>query len=263
MYAAKFVHMIIAYVDETGDTGPLTKAGASACYGLGCVMIPQERWAGGLDRMVAFRRGLRDRHKILVRAELKSAYLVGGKGSIKHLGLEPFERRGIFAGHLRQLADFGARAFSVVIDKSRNEGSDVADLAWDTLLQRLERVSAHSKREVKPSFLIVHDEGDDVAVRRRVRKARVRMTAGSLFASGGQTVRVPIVEDAIARDSSQSYFLQLADMVAYAGWRTYIRPGASVAKIVPANSWNALGAATHIAVNSRSLNGSVPGVVLR
>lgn len=255
--------MIIAYVDETGDTGPLTKKGASACYGLGCVMVPQEKWAGGLDRMVAFRRGLRDRHKIRVRDELKSGFLVGGKGTIKHLDIDPFERRGIFAGHLRQLADMGARAFSVVIDKSRNEGADVADLAWDTLLQRLERVSAHSKRDVKPSFLIVHDEGDDVAVRRRVRKARVRMTAGSLYAGSHQSLRVPIVEDAIARDSSQSYFLQLADMVAYSGWRTYIKPGPSVAKVVPANSWNGLGAAVHIAVNSRSLNGSVPGVVLR
>jgi hypothetical protein len=71
------------------------------------------------------------------------------------------------------------------------------------------------------------------------------------------------VEDPVPRDSASSYLLQLADMVAYAGWRTYMKPSATVARVVPSNTWEQIGDATHAAVNGYRLNGSVPGVVLR
>ncbi|HRI99035.1 MAG TPA: hypothetical protein PLZ93_25640, partial [Nocardioides sp.] len=57
-------------------------------------------------------------------------------------------------------------------------------------------------------------------------------------------------------------FLQIADLVAYAGWRTYVPPGPGAAKVVPSTMWNQLGSAIHRPVNSLSRVGA-PGVVVR
>lgn len=253
--------MLIAYIDETGDTGPLEKAGASHTYSLGCVLIEADSWPNALDRFLLLRRDLRDRHGVRIRSELKSTHIISGTGGLLGLALPPYIRRGIFRAHLTALEDLGARAFAIVVDKATHPGADWFDLAWTALLQRLERTSYFDPGN--PNILVVHDNGENAKVRAAVRKARQFLTAGSLTGTGYFRFRAPLVEDAIPRDSASSYLLQAADMVAYAGWRTYMPPGKFVAAVVPSNTWNVLGTAIHTRVNSLSLNGSVPGVVLR
>ncbi|MFJ3490414.1 DUF3800 domain-containing protein [Leifsonia aquatica] len=253
--------MLFAYVDETGDTGSLDKRGSSRCFGLGCVLIDGDAWPHAVGTMVDLRRGLRERHGILIRRELKSTQIVSGSGALLGLELPPHVRRGIFAAHLRTLAPMRARAFSIVIDKERNPSGDWFHVAWETLLQRLERTS--SRTPGRPNILVIHDNGENAKVRMEVRKARRFLTAGSAHGTGTFQFRAPLVEDPVPRDSASSYLLQLADMVAYAGWRTYMKPSATVARVVPSNAWEQIGDATHTAVNGYRLNGSVPGVVLR
>lgn len=253
--------MLIAYIDETGDTGPLEKPGASLCYGLGCVVIDADKWPLAIDRMLALRRDLKTRHNVLIRRELKSTQIISGSGALLGLGLPPYVRRGIFRAHLRALSDFDARAFAIIVDKATHPDEDWFHLAWESLLQRLERTSHFDAG--RPNILIVHDNGENLRVRAEVRKARQYLTAGRMSGPGGFLFRAPIVEDAVPRDSASSYLLQAADIVAYAGWRTYMRPGSFVAQVVPHTTWSALGSATHTPVNRNRLNGSVPGVVLR
>lgn len=253
--------MLFAYVDETGDPGALEKRGASRCYGLGCLLIDADTWPHAISTMIDLRRGLRERHGVLIRRELKSTHIVSGSGALLGLELPPHVRRGIFAGHLRALAPMRARAFSVVVDKANHPDADWFHLAWETLLQRLERTS--SRLPGRPNIMVIHDNGENGKVRAEVRKARQYLTAGSAHGTGTFQFRAPLVEDPVPRDSASSYLLQLADMVAYAGWRTHMRPSETVARVVPADAWRHVGAATHRAVNSYRLNGSVPGVVLR
>ena len=90
---------------------------------------------------------------------------------------------------------------------------DPHDTAWDFLLQRLERLTTKQETQV----LLIHDEGDALAVRTLARHARRAGIAGSAFGSG--FVRTPfrgLVDDPVSRSSQQSYFLQLADLNASA-----------------------------------------------
>lgn len=253
--------MLIAYIDETGDTGPLSKAGASRCYGLGCVLVDADEWPLAIDCMLTLRRNLKATHGVLIRSELKSTQIISGSGALQGLGLAPYVRRGIFRAHLQSIATFNGRAFAVVVDKQTHPNANWFDLAWETLLQRLERVSHFDPRS--PNILLVHDNGENLKVRAAVRKARQHLTAGRMVGGGGFRFQAPIIEDSVPRDSSSSYLLQIADMVAYSGWRTYMPPSVFVSKIVPNTSWAAIGAAIHRPVNQFRLNGSVPGVVLR
>ncbi len=252
--------MLFAYVDETGDTGDPSKRGASACYSLGCLLISADSWIDATGAMVEYRRELRDLHRIPVRAELKANILIRKTGKLRDLAIEPRIRKQIFRDHLRTVETFDGEAFAIVVDKERRPTDDWAEVAWSNLLQRLERRA--TKSNPQETVMLIHDNGENAAIRKIARRARVRLTAGSAFGEGHFVYSLPLIEDPIPRDSETSYMLQLADMIAYAGWRTYMRPSRRVAEVVPGSTWNALGDAVLTRVNGLKLNGSVPGVVL-
>jgi len=163
---------------------------------------------------------------------------------------------------MRLLAQLPARAFAVVTDKARAgvSGNNCFDMTWEMLLQRFERTCYYENT----TLMITHDEGNNDAVRRIVRKARRHLTAGAMYGSGSLRFKAErFLDDPIPRSSQHSYFVQMADLVAYAGWRSYMAPSRSVAAVVPKSMWSHIGTAVHAAVNQNSLNGSVPGVVLR
>ncbi|MGE0796086.1 MAG: DUF3800 domain-containing protein, partial [Acidimicrobiia bacterium] len=114
--------------------------------------------------------------------------------------------------------------------------------------------------------LLIHDEGEDLAIRRSARKARRYLTAPSRLGSG--QLRLParwLIDDPVSRHSDQSYFIQLADLTAYAAAQSYRVGGARASRIVPTSMWDQIGPATHTPVNkySRNTNGGAPGIVVR
>lgn len=251
----------IAYVDETGDTGDVDKQGSSSHYALGCVLINSDQWADGFDTIVGMRRWMRTTYGLPLRAEVKANYLIRGNGPLKALNLSLPQRKAIYENHLHHVHAAGARAFSIVVDKRKHqvEGEACLNLAWETLLQRLERTSSSEKFK----FAVYHDAGENDAIRKLVRKARQYLTAGSnsAFGSGQRVFQTrQIVDDPVPRDSAQSYFVQLADLVAYAGWRWTTPPGANVARIAPQTTWQHLGPATLTKVNKYQ---RADGVVIR
>lgn len=251
--------MLLAYADESGDTGPIDR-GASLTYTVGCVLLNADTWPRAFNELIDFRRRLRSRFGLPVRAEVKATSLVGGGGAFRPLGLAPSERGLIYRAHLRTLAQIGVRAFAVVVDKRRSSitGPDLGKLAWTTLVERLERTSHYEAA----AFMLIHDEGDDALIRSVARKSRRRITAGSAFGTGYLTLAAErFIDDPVPRRSDHSYFIQMADLTAYAAFRTLIQPGRSVAAVAPSNLWAELGPAIHTDVNKYS--GGTPGVVVR
>lgn len=253
--------VLLAYVDESGNTGDPVKGG-SLTYCLGCILIDADEWPSAFDNLLDFRRRLRSRFKLPMRAELKANYLIRNSGDIREIGLTPGERHLIYRAHMRILRSLPSRAFTIVLSKGRHPSAapgEIFNMTWEALLQRLARTSSTEHA----TFAVVHDEGENHAVRRWVRRARRYLTAGSAFGSGTLHNPAPlIVDDPVPRQSHQSYFIQLADLVAYAGFRAVVPPGPSVSNVCPAEMWDEIGPATHTAVN-RLKPRAKPGVVLR
>jgi hypothetical protein len=254
-----FRAVLLAYVDESGNTGPVN-GGGSLTYTLGCVLVEAEQWPTAFEELLQLRRRLRTKFGLPMRAEVKANALLRGTGPFKKLALAPAERRLIYRAHLTILASLPARAFAVVVDKRGWNPKDYFDLAWEGLLQRLERTSSHEQT----TFMVLHDEGENAAVRAWVRRSRRHLTAGSAF-GGPAVLRNParmLVDDPVPRKSHHSYMVQLADLVAYAAFRSVIAPGANVAQVCPSPMWLAVGSATHVAVSSVRPR-AAPGIVLR
>jgi hypothetical protein len=110
--------------------------------------------------------------------------------------------------------------------------------------------------------LLVHDEGDPLTIRKRARKARRAGIAGSAFGTG--ILKVPfrnLVDDPVSRVSNQSYFLQLADLNAYAAFRRLYPPPPTRGKVVPANMWDYLEGAHMTAVRDTNKYPGPPEIV--
>jgi hypothetical protein len=245
--------MHFAYVDESGDVG----LGGSRTYTLGCVLVAASDWPLTFDRAIGFRRHLRQLFGVPVRAEVKANYLLRNGGPFRTLKLSERARFAIYRQHLRLHAKIGLRTFAVVVDKSKLAATDSAhDRAWEYLLQRLERFTYYNGTHVA----LVHDEGTADQVRKLARKSRRAGIAGSMIGSG--VLKVPftkLIDDPVARDSRQSYFLQHADLAAYAAFRRVQPPPERRIQIVPQNMWDNLGTAALGDVNKYS--GGPPGIV--
>ncbi len=257
--------MLIAYVDESGDTGPVA-AGGSLTYTLGCVVVDAERWHEAFDLILEIRRDMREEFGLLMRAEVKAQYLVRNSGPIRDLGISPQDRQALFRGHMAAHDEVGSRVFAVVADKrSGLSGTDCFDLAWEGLLQRLERSTRDATGALgHNSFMVVHDEGESLAIRAWTRRARRHLTAGTAFGARRQ-LRAParrLVDDPVPRQSQHSYFIQLADLAAYAAFRSVVRPGTNVERVCPQDMWLELGEAVVAAVSGLRPRAAA-GIVLR
>lgn len=248
------VTMLLAYVDESGDKG----AKGSDTYSLGCLMLSADDWPSSFDAMLNFRRFLKTRYGIRARAEIKANYLMRGKKDLTGLG--DSQREAIYRSHMRMVPKISGSAFAVVIEKrALVVGRDPFDTAWEFLLQRLERESDRTGHPV----MVVHDEGDNLGVRKIARKARRAGSAGSAF--GTTYFKRPftaLLDDPVPRDSQQSYFLQLADLIAYSGFRA-IHPSTHPRSICPQTMWNELGTGIYFHANKLKRHPGAPqGVVV-
>lgn len=245
--------MYLAYVDESGDTG----TAGSRTYTLGCVLVSAAKWPSTLDGILGFRRFLRQELGVPVRAEIKANHLLQNGGPFRELGLSEHARRFIYAGMMRLQNRLGVRSFAVVINKAQLRADvDPFETAWTFLPQRLERLSHVDDAPV----MVVHDEGNSDAIRKLARRARRFGTAGSMF--GGSLARpfIRLIEDPVSRSSAESYFLQLADLNAYAAFRRVHLPPSRRIQIVHASMWDELGAARYRPANQRA-GGPSDGIV--
>jgi hypothetical protein len=255
----------VAYVDESGNAG----WNGSPYYSLGCVMLEADSWPHTFEQVLGHRRWLRDSFGVLLRDEVKANFLTKNKGPFKALGLGEPARRRIYRSHLRLLDKVGMQAFSVMIHKHKiiKRTRDPRDLAWQFLLQRFERMTTKAGADLP--VMLFHDEGDDKLVRQFARKARRAGRAGSAYGAGGWTPRPLrwLIEDPVPKRSDHSFFIQLADLTAYAAYRRlYPYNGAgSVGLVCPQSTWDELGGAIFAPANALAAGGhqlgAVPGIV--
>lgn len=232
--------MLLSYADESGDDG----LQGSRSYTVACVMVDAEKWLAAHDALLAYRSFLRTSFGVPARAELKANFLLHGGGALRALGLPVEVRRRIYRGAMRMSPKAGIDVFAVVIDKRscddvRHGRRLPSEVAWERVLQRLERRCHYESTHT----LIIHDEGNGEMIRRQARRARRVGSAGSAFGTG--YLKTPfhrLIDDPVPRDSSQSLFIQLADLCAYAAF-SEVFPSTRGGRAFAAGMWGELGAA--------------------
>jgi hypothetical protein len=98
----------------------------------------------------------------------------------------------------------------------------------------LTRLRKRTEQRQQP-ILIIHDQGDEDRVRKHLRRFRRANWQGAQFGSARL-----LVEDPVPRNSQHSYFIQLADLVAYAAYRHAVPATGKTTHICDGTMWERL-----------------------
>ena len=244
--------MIFTYFDESGDTGFANSP--TDTFVLAGLLVNDKDWLNTLDHLIAFRRYLRDNFRLPPRAEIKASWLVHNSGDIRECNLAYPARLALYRAAMRfQRKTNLFRTFAVIIVKHRLvPPADIREFAWRYALQRLERFGSANKEFIH----ILPDEGHGDFITKMVRKMRRFSAVPSAFTSKSLDRKaVNIVEDPSERNSKESYFIQLADLNAYAAFRN-VFPGRNFG----GDMWDELGESRVMEVNQ--LRGGPTGIVV-
>lgn len=209
------------YADESDD---------KQRYVISCVGVPTLgatvggppiAWNDYFAAAKAWRRDLKAQYNIPVGKELKGSKLAtgrnsydGGKGRLHGARAVEAYR---FALHQLDFLPPGS-IFSVTCERQyRLYGHTRLEAVLYAMFQRIQKKCENDRL----AALLFFDEGH-AEYRRLYRRACVHLPTGSnqgAWANGGSSKNIPLdrtIKDANFKDSKQSHFIQIADLVAYA-----------------------------------------------
>lgn len=253
--------MFLCYFDESGDAGvpSATLRPPTRWFVLNCVLVYETAWLDVLDELVALRKDLRVNYGLPPREELKGCHFRNGRGIFAGRGIGRTQRMDIYRFIMNFQSSLPIKTFSVAVQKQQAaaKGWDPRYCAWTFALQRLDKMC----RDEDDRCSIFPDEGHGFFIRQRIRSMRRYHHIPKHYGPG--SLRLPIsriLEDPNDRKSEASYFVQLADLNAYATHRSlYIEP----IRKMPQNIWDNLSTPLDDArlLEVNAVRGGPPGIV--
>jgi Protein of unknown function (DUF3800) len=238
------------YVDESHDDNK---------FCLSAISIRHSDWKECFDEVRAHRVRLSTDHGMFLRKEIHAHEFVAGRGQPSRRPLGKWQRSRIFLGMLQLVARLPImQVFNICLD--RRGLPDPQMTAWDRLLNRIERTMLEMEnqeiplrtkltaqiREKLPTPLVdqierrlmlyrsrafvIADEGRELEITRALRRMHVHNPIPSKYGtwpSGSPTQNITtdrLIEDPTFKASSRSYFIQLADCVAFALLKREVAP---------------------------------------
>ena len=201
--------MNICYIDESGDTGK----NGSRFFILNCIYMHEDNWQPNYNTVVQFRKQLVNKYtsRFPIKMELHTKDFLQDKKPYHGLYTQ-IERREIILSFFDLIANLNVKTFSIVFDKVRLiKETDIMDQSLTYLIQRIEN-DLNGER-----YIIITDEGRLPAMIKTARRIRKINFVPSQF-NNSSARNLPIkglLEDIFAKNSKDSYFLQLCDLMSY------------------------------------------------
>ncbi|HPF34887.1 MAG TPA: DUF3800 domain-containing protein [Candidatus Krumholzibacteria bacterium] len=206
--------MHIAYYDESGDDG--YPEFSSPLFVLTTCYLHYGNWQEAVDRCTGFRRYLKDTYGLPVKFEIHTRPLLLNKRPYRALGLATEQRISIVSDACRLIAHLPLRIINVAIIKRNISGNDygVLDRAFTYSIQRIEN-DLDPTRNPERRFLIITDPGRLGIMRKTARRVRKFNYIPSRFGSAYRQEIRTLIEDPLPKDSKESHFIQICDLVSY------------------------------------------------
>jgi len=192
--------MHLIYIDDSYENPVQTYA---------AIAIPAASWRASFRRIQDWRRGLKASDGIFVTKEFHATEFVSGRGRLGPQIVTKYRRSQIFREAFALLNDTpGVKIFGSC-------RSSHPEWAFERLLTRIQKTMVTWDSHA----LLICDEGKELEFTRLVRKMGVFNPVPVYVAPGiTQTQNLAtewILEDPIFKQSDRSYFIQMADFVAY------------------------------------------------
>lgn len=206
--------MYIAYYDESGDDG--YPKYSSPLFVLSACCVQCLRWKDVFRDIRELREDLKGRFGLPVSLEFHTKPFILDKRPYRQLAIsvrDRIEAVGLFCELVGRLQ---IRIVNVVINKKRIRSGPygVLDKALSYSIQRIE----NDLERIDPSerFMIIADQGREGKMRKTTRRIQRFNFIPSKFSPQPYRKEIKLlIEDPFYRRSSESYLIQMSDLVAY------------------------------------------------
>lgn len=205
--------MFLAYYDESGDDGSPPHT-SSPLFVLTTVYQHHLVWKENYERVKAFKRQLAQDFPFPFHEEMHTREFLLSKNPYHHWNISDADRAHIIDLYCQLCAQLSLKIINLVIVKPRlqRSGVDVLDTALTFSVQRIENDLA---AEPHNRFMIITDWGRVGKMRKTTRRVQKINFIPSKFGPTPRRQEIQkLIEDPLPKDSSESYFIQLADLVA-------------------------------------------------
>lgn len=173
------------------------------------IAIPANHWDECFQAIKNWRRGLKETDGILVTKEFHATDFCGGRGRLGNQVIGKYRRSQIFNEALALLNNLPIKIFTVCHTQN-------PDWAMERLLTRVNKTLG----EWDSYGVMYLDEGKEAETTRLFRRLGVYNPVPVYVARGVteiQNLKLDrLLDDPVFKDSERSYFVQMADFVAYA-----------------------------------------------
>jgi hypothetical protein len=219
--------MFLIYIDESGDTGH--KNSPTKYFVLSAIILHETNWQNTFEDLVMFRRSLRTRFGLKMNEEIHASEFINGSPKL-NVNITRNDKLDILKRCLKWLDS--RKDISIVTircDKNAHSEKDIFDFSWKVLIQRIDNTLAFNNfpnATESDKGLIIADNTNGGKLTNLLKQMRHynRVPNSISHGSGSRNITLrSIIEDPIMRDSAESYFHQMVDVVAYFA-RQYYEP---------------------------------------
>lgn len=189
----------LIYIDESYD---------EQSYAYSAIFVPVEHWNEIFQKVLIWRQNLHKMHGIDVNGEIHSTEFVGGRGQ-PIINRDKKYRAQLFNGFLKEIENLPY----IKIINGLSDNKLHHERLFEYVVTRINNTLKHNNS----LGILICDEGNENKLISMVRRMKKENKVWSGFYAGVQR-SCPldnIVEDPLFKTSNSSYFIQIADMVAY------------------------------------------------
>lgn len=205
------------YVDESGDPGLINSP--TRYFVLSGVVVHELKWREFLDRIIVFRKRMRNSYGLKARDEIHAAEWLRKREPVY---LSKNDRYAIIRHFAAEIASFDfISVTNIVVDKQgKPAGFDTFDAAWRTLFQRFSNTLDHRNfpgaANPQDMGIVFCDDTNGNQLNRIIRRMSVYNPVPNRGGVGYRNLPMRnLLEDANMRNSADNYLIQVADLCAY------------------------------------------------
>lgn len=207
--------MKIAYYDESGDDG--YPKYSSPLFVLSAIYFHYLNWRPSFETILEFRRNLSSTYKFPVQWELHTRHFLTNKNPFLSLRLSDADRINIVDLYCDLIASLDIKTINIVIVKPKinSPNYQVLDTALKYSVQRIEN-DLNPALNPEEKFIIITDPGRVGKMRKTTRRIQRINYIPSMYSPQSYRREIKsLIEDPLPKDSKESYFIQISDLISY------------------------------------------------
>lgn len=207
--------MRIVYYDESGDDG--FPQYSSPLFCLTAVYMHYLSWKENYEAILDFRRKLKSDFNFPVKTEMHTKYFLLDKNPYREFKISGEDKKQIINLYCQLISRLDIKVINAVMvkDKLKRSNFDVLDTALTYSIQRIEN-DLNSGNNPDDRFMIITDPGRVGKMRKTTRRIQRINFIPSRFSTLQYRKEIKyLIEDPLPKDSKESYFIQISDLISY------------------------------------------------